>query len=160
MWHAKYIMEQSIHTLFKKVFLSEIWHWPPCQELTFHFGCTQSNELGPCRNIHSSIKKIIPPNRSNPLGVKGLGPIWAFWPITSDNSKPLRASPGEVPSGPPKIIYTNVFSVAGLGGGTGSVWSSPWAPAYGQPYSPNLEYWARSPEWLPTRQRHLLSDTG
>jgi hypothetical protein len=33
----------------------------------------------------------------------------------------LRASPGEVPSGPPKIIYTNVFSVAGLGGGTGSV---------------------------------------
>jgi hypothetical protein len=26
---------------------------------------------------------------ARPLGVKGLGPIWAFWPITSEDFKPL-----------------------------------------------------------------------
>jgi hypothetical protein len=59
------------------------------QELALHFGSTRFNELGPCHNIHFSIKKNHATKSVRPLGVKGLRPIWAFGLITTEDFKPL-----------------------------------------------------------------------
>jgi hypothetical protein len=62
---------------------------PTMPKLALQFGCTQFNDLGPCHNIHFLIKKMLTTKSAPPLGGKGLGPVWAFWPITSEDLKPL-----------------------------------------------------------------------
>ena len=65
--------------------------------IALHFGCTQFNELMPCQNMHFLAKKNHTTKSAGPLGVKGLGSIWAFWPITTIvNFKPLTQRIGPV----------------------------------------------------------------
>jgi hypothetical protein len=58
------------------------------------FGCTQYNELGPCHKIHFLNEKNHTTKSARPIGVKGLGLIRAFWPITSEDFKPLTQQIG------------------------------------------------------------------
>ena len=72
--------------------------------LALHFGCTQFNALGPCQTMHFFDQKCHTTQWAWPLGAKGFGPILAFWPITSEEFKPLTQQVG--PSSRCKTTFT------------------------------------------------------
>jgi hypothetical protein len=61
---------------------------------------------------------------ARPLGVKGLGPIWAFWPITSEGIKPLTQWIGPAPRC--RVALIGRMSVAGVN--RGGVINGCWSP--------------------------------
>jgi hypothetical protein len=84
--------------------------------LALHFACsTQFKELGPCHNIHIFNLKNKTTKSAQPLSVKGLGPILAFGPITSEDFKPLTQRIGPArPLGVKRLLvyYVFIFSVS------------------------------------------------
>jgi hypothetical protein len=57
--------------------------------LALHFGCTQFNELGPCHNIHSLIKKISYHQIGPASRCKGVGTDLSLLANHSKDFKPL-----------------------------------------------------------------------